>query len=531
MRAFPATILLLCACLSFAQGGQGGAVGTANDGQTQDFDMILTPGQSSELKVEAKADDVILAVVESGAFDPAVALVAPDGKKLVENDDIREGDQRSRVIFRFKADGTYKLTVSGFKGAAGGPFRISLKRFHAPLLEGGSASADFSGIDPVWRAIPIKKDTPTVIATYGSGNQVPSGYDSTGERLANEADAMTFGMGGRFTYTSPIDQEIYVFIPRSGYRGFTIDAVPVKFQELAVNGEVSGELARSQQMAYRFHAAAGALLRTQAGPGRSGFQVAFRPVKLDDPKSVNPFGSLPGISKNSNAGTYFVRASGVYEAIVAHTGFQPQAFRFSISEFSRAWQPETQSDSLPIGENLYYKFDLPLGVLLDLSSTSAVFDMNISLLDADGNAIANQDDNGDSPDPKFQMLVTRPGTYILRVGSYGNGGGGAFSIEKHLTFPSQYRSGETFELGADRPALRLIPAKKGQFFYLAVTGTSRAELAFYNPDGRILPASQMEEPGGRRIFLVNPQSDGDILVTFSTGAPGTVTVSNATIGG
>lgn len=383
-------------------------------------------------------------------------------------------------------------------------------------MAGSTVAADFEQSEPAWRAIQLKKDVPTVVATYNSLGQVPSGYDSAGNRLDNGTDSLRYDQGGRFTISSPTDQEVYVFIPRGGFKNYILDVLPVRFETIEIGRVVSGELARSQQVSYRFRALAGTILRTAAGPGRSGFQTTLRAVKLDKPNADSELNILPGLSKNQNTGTVFIRESGEYEVVIGHTGIRSQPYDISVADFSRPWTVDQSAETLPIGENLYYRLELPLGVLLDLTSSSSVFDLNFSLLDPWGSSIADRDDDGDSPNPRFQMLVTRPGSYFLRVGSYGNGGGGDFTLEKQLTYPTRYVSGNSFEVTPQRPALRVRSSKKGEFFYLAVSSSAPSNLEFYNPDGKPLGVSQVTEPTGRRIYLVNPQMDGDILMTFST---------------
>ncbi|MFM9873192.1 MAG: hypothetical protein ACKVQS_06975, partial [Fimbriimonadaceae bacterium] len=214
MRALLLLPLLLVSFGYARSEPQQGASGTASGSDNQVFNLILTPGQTADVKINAKENDVILATVSSQAFDPAIGLYTKDGKKLIENDDIKEGDQSGQIIYRIKEAGEYKLVVTGFKGAAGGPFAMNLRRFNAPLLSGTTQSADFRDSGADWRAIEVKKDIPTVIAIQGSQGQLPSGYDANGNLLP-QPDAFTFPMGGRFTFTSPTDQEIYIYIPRT----------------------------------------------------------------------------------------------------------------------------------------------------------------------------------------------------------------------------------------------------------------------------------------------------------------------------
>jgi hypothetical protein len=529
MRALLILPILLTS-FAFADEPQQGAAGTASGSDNQVFNLILTPGQTADVKIEAKENDVILATVSSNAFDPAVGLYTKDGKKIVENDDIKEGDQSGQIIYRIKEAGEYKLVVTGFKGAAGGPFALNLRRFNAPLMSGTTLSSDFREEGADWRAIQIQKDVPTVIAIQGSRNQIPTGYDANGNVLP-QTDSFAFPLGGRFTFTSPTDQEIYIYIPRSGYKNFTIDALPVKFDSIIEGSPEKGELPRSQAISYRFTAKAGDLYRTLAGPGRAGFQTTIRPVKLENKNPQQPLTELPNLSKTPNAFTFFIREPGEYEVIIAHSGFRSTPYTLSLTDFAQDWAKDSISQILPIGENYYYKWDLPIGVLIDLSAESEVFDLNFSLLSPKGLQIANEDDNGESTNPKYQMLVTQPGTYYLRVGSVGDGGGGKFTLNRKITSPDKFQSGKTIQAKSDKPALQLFEAKKGQFFYLAIEKNHDVSLALYSPDGQPAEYSSIKEPSGRVIIMINPGQDGNYLLVIKTNDPETeVKLSSIKVG-
>jgi hypothetical protein len=58
---------------------------------------------------------------EGSDFDPAAALIAPDGEVLIEVDDT-EGDLNPRFNFELPADGTYNVRVNGY--ISGGPFEV-----------------------------------------------------------------------------------------------------------------------------------------------------------------------------------------------------------------------------------------------------------------------------------------------------------------------------------------------------------------------------------------------------------------------
>lgn len=511
----------LLAQIAFAQGGsiagQGNAIGSEPSvGDTQTYNLILTPGQKGELPIEAEPNDVIIADVSSQSFDPAVELVDESGNVLATNDDIAAGNQSARILKRLPEKGKFKILVSGFKGAAGGSFSLTVRKFNAPLMSSSSESSRFARDTATWRAVLIKKNVTTVISYFNASRSVPTGFDSAGLPLNNRSDAKLVSSGGRFTVTSPIDQEIYILIPQSGSENFTLDALPVEVRDIAIGSKSEGSLPRSQSISYRFRAEAGALLRSIAASRSTKFNVTIRPIQFDNPDQALPPTSLPAQSKNTNLSTFFVHRSGTYEAVVSHDEQVLQSIEFQVINFARPWASTSISESLPIGENLYFRWTLPIGVLLDLTAVSNTFDAEITLYSPEGFAIAEEDDQNDSLNPAHQRLITQPGDYIIRIGSQGNGGGGEFTLTQSITRPTAFSSGTEFSVLTAKPELRLISANSGEFFYLSLESSNpNTTIQIFQPNGEQLQTTSITEPTGRRLILVNPRATGDHLILIS----------------
>ncbi|ARU41102.1 hypothetical protein CCB80_08105 [Armatimonadetes bacterium Uphvl-Ar1] len=514
--------LALLTQMALAQGGsiagQGNSIGSEPAvGDTQTYNLILTPGQKGELPIEAEPNDVIIADVNSQSFDPAVELVDESGKVLATNDDIANGNQSARILKRLPVKGKFKILVSGFKGAAGGSFSLTVRKFNAPLMASSSESSRFARDTATWRAVLIKKDVPTVISYFNASRTVPTGFDSNGLPLNNRPDSRLVPSGGRFTVTSPIDQEIYVLIPQSGWENFTLDALPVEVRDISIGSTSEGSLPRSQSISYRFRAEAGALLRSIAGSRSTKFNVSLRPIQFDNPDQAMPPTFLPAQSKNTNLSTFFIHHSGTYEAVVSHDEQAPQPIEFQVINFARPWTTNSISESLPIGENLYYRWTLPIGVLLDLTAVSNTFDADITLYSPEGFVIADEDDQSDSLNPSHQRLITQPGDYIVRIGSHGNGGGGEFTLTQSITRPTAFSSGTEFGVLTAKPELQLISATAGEFFYLTLESSNpNTAIQIFQPNGEQLQTTTITEPTGRRLILVNPRASGDHLILISS---------------
>ncbi|MFM9873204.1 MAG: PPC domain-containing protein, partial [Fimbriimonadaceae bacterium] len=166
-------------------------------------------------------------------------------------------------------------------------------------------------------------------------------------------------------------------------------------------------------------------------------------------------------------------------------------------------------------------WELPIGVLIDISAESNLFDINFGLYSPQGNPITNEDDSGESTNAHYQMLVTQPGTYYVRVGSLGDGGGGHFELHRTVTAPKKYESGATIKATNAKPSLQLFEAKKGKFFYLAIEKNHDIGLALFQPDGKRANFSTINEPNGRVIIMINPEVDGNYLLVITTNDPQT----------
>ena len=156
MRTFLIALVALLGAVvpSFAQGsvmggGFGGASGRPIDTDLTTATNILTPGQQSEWALTIKDGETIIASATTTNFDPAIQIVDKEGKVLAENDDVRLGVQDALLVYRFAKAGSYKLLVKAFKGAGGGQFKLTLRRFVATDIKVGARTTSPPGGKPV----------------------------------------------------------------------------------------------------------------------------------------------------------------------------------------------------------------------------------------------------------------------------------------------------------------------------------------------------------------------------------------------
>jgi len=131
-------------------GAQVGAGGLVTAGQP--INEYLSPGDPSSggryvraYRVEGRAGDMITLRLESTAFDPTLALIAPNGQRWF-NDDTRPDDTNSTVQVTLPAAGSYRVEVSSYRPGATGPFGLTLRTSSAPTVgPGGQVSGGVAG--------------------------------------------------------------------------------------------------------------------------------------------------------------------------------------------------------------------------------------------------------------------------------------------------------------------------------------------------------------------------------------------------
>ncbi|HEY9629153.1 MAG TPA: PPC domain-containing protein [Coleofasciculaceae cyanobacterium] len=78
--------------------------------------------------VTLEEGDQIVLDLSSEDFDPIIALIAPDGSTVSENDDGPDGTTNSLLFSRITRPGNYIIRVSPYAGQGLGSFNLKLTR-------------------------------------------------------------------------------------------------------------------------------------------------------------------------------------------------------------------------------------------------------------------------------------------------------------------------------------------------------------------------------------------------------------------
>ncbi|RPF71036.1 pre-peptidase C-terminal domain-containing protein [Aurantiacibacter spongiae] len=98
----------------------------------QSVDGVLSAPQTYAFTIDDERDVEFL--LTSDAFDPVLRIDGPGGFSQENDDDDRGGSRNSRIRTTLTAPGTYRLTVSSYRPAETGSFRLAAR-------EGGSGDA------------------------------------------------------------------------------------------------------------------------------------------------------------------------------------------------------------------------------------------------------------------------------------------------------------------------------------------------------------------------------------------------------
>ena len=99
---------------------------------------FLTPGQIDRWIFYGEKGETIIVHVVSKEFDPLLGLaktVGKDDQTVVA--DVDDPGTESRFMIRLPEKGEYKIRVKAFKDAAGGNYRLTVRRFQATQLDVG----------------------------------------------------------------------------------------------------------------------------------------------------------------------------------------------------------------------------------------------------------------------------------------------------------------------------------------------------------------------------------------------------------
>jgi hypothetical protein len=93
-------------------------------------------GFARDYVITCKAGEQITIMVTSSAFDPMVAVIAPDGFTIAENDDAEDGTTNAALTLTIPQSDRYTVRVQNFGQTTGGAFQLQVTRLTTPSSPG-----------------------------------------------------------------------------------------------------------------------------------------------------------------------------------------------------------------------------------------------------------------------------------------------------------------------------------------------------------------------------------------------------------
>jgi hypothetical protein len=438
-----------------------------------------------------------------GILDPTVSVMDANGATLASNDDHRTDrtdlTPRDSLIesLDLPAAGRYTIQVAGVDATVTGNVEVLISSASSqsepapgPSLDTAQGQAELQGKDinisdtvppdkPYTTTFPASEGDVITITVKATDNQLDpkvSLLDSTGAELANndDHDSTDSSLG-------PYDSQILNFtIPKtdtytvsiSGFAGIggTFDLTigsggggtnntnptPSPLNPTQAPAEdrqfINGTVAAGDTYKYDLQAQAGDVYTITVQSTTQDFDPKVS-IYLGDTYIIDndDYGSSDSTLQSTDARIYnwIFQEDGKYELDI--TGYQSTAgsFNLIIDRVATGAPTGTPSDqvelgSIQSGDTYSYDFDAEEGdwVTITVRTLTKGFDPYLSLLDADGTVLLNNDDNGSGyGDYAYydslirNYYISSSGTYTIEVTSVGDTGG-SFGVTISTLRPS-----------------------------------------------------------------------------------------------
>ncbi len=450
-----------------AGGGFGGGGMNLPDRDTQERRQLLSPGAKDEWPVQLKAGEVVIVSIKSQAFDPLTRVLAPEGRQVAENDDIRPGTQDALLLYRAPRAGQYKILVTGARETAGGAYTLSLRRFvpHDVTL-GTPTTLPPSNSDVLWFRVPLAARQ-TLALTFPvagpahvtcnapNGEPIPFGNltlsaDRNHRTLlrTSTGEADDLPETGQSPFRCVLADRAagdYYFRLRWFGGSPTVRAVPATVRLTRPDGETASQaLAAHGLDLWRIPATRGMFLHLRAHCGdaplmvRLGFPSvpgvagANRTLDAEAPRRWSGLVELPTDPKRP----------GDFAALIQRTGTcEVEVYQLAGRAVNYTLRTSTQVPELPVGADIpgtlalgtsqYYALTGTGGDPVRLEAESAQFDPELELYNPGGAVVTDSDDaDHTNRGSVLVALLGVTGRYLVRVHAVGDGGSGAYRLRR-----------------------------------------------------------------------------------------------------
>jgi len=536
--------LLLIPYSALSQGGQGGFAGGAagrtaevREGDAASYQHILTPGDRGEWPISARAGETIIVFVSSTTFDPAAQIVDAAGKVLAENDDIRPGVQDSLLLYRFPAAGEYKILVKGFKSAAGGRYTLTLRRFISTDLHKAERNVAVLGRTRAhWHRFAADAGETLVVTTRSAVfDPEIEIYAPNGERM----DAPTRGLsGGRavssvFRATQKGDYYLRVASGRDVTGGYAVTVATARVAPLTIGAANPTRRMESGGLdLWRFTATAGEVIRIDASAPGAGTSVALRhlPPAAKAESQVEAAGAedalavLPSSPKAAGEMVALVKRTGDYQVEVSQPLGLEVEYTLATYRAAKPWTAGSDpSGKLTIGGSDYWVIEGKAGQIVKMEGTADPFDIALDLFNPQGERVDSNDDGAGGRNSLITALLKESGKYLVRVHSFGDGGGGSYRLQRKPDPVHAIKVGARTEgsIGTGGSDIWSFEGKSGQTVILSVRSKDfDPHVVVFGPDAIEVANDENGREGTDSLISVRLPLKGAYTIWVSSGISG-----------
>ncbi|MBW4437382.1 MAG: PPC domain-containing protein [Pleurocapsa minor GSE-CHR-MK-17-07R] len=467
----------------------------------------LPSGRTFDYTYQAEAGETVTFLLTSEDFDTFLELFNADGTIITADDD-SGGSLDSLITRTFSTSGEYVLRVRSFGNSSGGPFTLTATRAGSAggttssgsSSSGGTTSGSASGsTNPMtlesgardmgvfeveaggtmrsgeqhdYTYLAQGGETVTFYLTSEDFDTYIEVYNESGDFIASDDDsggsldslititlndpgaylvrARAFGSSGSGDYALIATVEDFGSSTSGSTSSGTTSGTTTGAQ---ASGElvsvVSGNLPRGGQQDYIYSAQAGERATfLLASAAFDTFLELYGPSGLLLSSDDDSGGNLDSRITHTfgGAGEYVLRvrsfnnnSGGAFTLTVEGTtvGTAPSSSGSSTTASAAGTLAGQLTDvingTLPDGDTLDYGYTAAAGETATFLLAAPQFDTFLELLDASGDIIESDDDSGGSLDSMLTYTFRQAGDYVLRVRSFGNSDGGAFTLSLEST--------------------------------------------------------------------------------------------------
>ena len=440
---------------------------------TEEVKNILTPGEYSEWPLKMKAGQVMIAGARSDAFDPAlevVKVVDKDVKVLATNDDRFLGDQRPLLLWRCTADGEYKLRARCFHDKSGGQFFLKVKVYECvdaaseqmtersfdkaalflvrmpmkagqikqPLCDFSNLSkytpVQFTGPTISPTGLPNAKLAEPILSIVSSAVIAPVDGDYYVMASYYVGDKRTVRIGAREIVPSEIVRSSDSGSAKARTNTATVWTLKVKKGEVLTAAEAGLYPGTEMVVTERPDFSKFDLAKEEANP--------FYPPPADRKEEEPAVVTLAGRARDNRVSVFVAQRDAVLWLASSGSGPANQEYTLRVGPGTQALAEAKALDGkLQIGMNDYWSFDAKAGDVMTFSSEASGFAQSLRVL---GPALEDAWTAEAQPDQgtvSWNLVVQKPGRYMVGVSAIGDGGGGTYTLRRDVLHAKEFKKG------------------------------------------------------------------------------------------